>query len=76
MNFGESVQAARGEYRCDKCSQLICTGEQYRRWVWKVAPRHVHVMREHLECPPDEFKEEVEDTVPDHEYQPLQLLAA
>lgn len=75
MNFGETVQVARGEYFCDRCCQGISAGERYRRWLWKVAPRRIHVMREHLECPPDESKEDVEKITNEYESQPLPLAA-
>lgn len=54
MNFGETIQKARGQYWCDTCFHLICSGEQYRRWLWKASPRHVHVMREHVNCVPED----------------------
>lgn len=75
MSFGETFQAARNEYRCDRCCQWIETGERYRRWLWKVAPRRVHVMREHLECPPDEFRKELEDEWHTNEHHSLPLAA-
>ena len=72
MNFGETVQTARGEYRCDKCFFFIVPGDRYSRWLWKVAPRRVHVMREHIDCPPDDSPEEIESV----EYVPEPLLLA
>lgn len=52
--FGESFQKARHSYHCDICHRQIESGEQYRRWLWKVNPQQVIVIREHLDCPPDE----------------------
>jgi len=52
--WGESFQTARHSYHCDTCHRQIHPGEEYRRWLWKVDTRRVLVMREHLDCHPDE----------------------
>lgn len=61
MIFGESFQKALYPHRCDRCQWQIEPGEKYRRWVWKVSPRQVVIMREHLDCEPDDpLKDEKE----------------
>jgi hypothetical protein len=75
MDFGETFQTARNEYRCDRCGQCIYPGEQYHRRIWKVAPRKVYVMREHSECPPDESSKDFERDTQQFESPPLPLAA-
>ncbi len=74
-NFGETNQKAQSEHRCDRCGQMIYPGEQYHRWIWKVAPRKVHVMREHTECPPDEFSDDFEREIHQPESTSMSLAA-
>jgi ferredoxin len=74
-NFGETVQTARNEHRCDKCGQMIYPGEEYHRRVWKVAPRKVQIMREHTECPPDEFSMDFEREAQQPELASMSLAA-
>jgi hypothetical protein len=61
MFFGDSIQQARKDYRCDYCGYMICAGDRYSRHVWMPVRGIVHVMRSHEtpSCPDPEDSEEL-----------------
>ncbi len=71
MNFGFSTQVARKTHCCDYCMQSIYRHDEYNRWLWKVAPRRVIVMRVHAECPPDEHRDDGAYELPIYDALPL-----
>lgn len=55
--FGERWQRARKEHFCDFCGDWIQPGQWYRRHLW-ICRDTLAVMKEHDQCPENEFATE------------------
>lgn len=74
MNFGETTQRARQQYRCDRCGHIIAEGDVYERYIFMPIRGLLHVLRSHVnpDCPPPE---DLDECGHDYSEEPVQLAA-
>ncbi|MES2668250.1 MAG: hypothetical protein V4644_00980 [Patescibacteria group bacterium] len=53
------------EHFCDRCGWYIYPGQHYERFVWRVEPVRIEVMKMHIDCPPENFPEEFLEVIRD-----------